>query len=586
MKIIDLFKKGLNSLKVSIKRYPYALFFSTLTTLIMIYLVNTEGYYNNETEEMIARIAMTTALSFPLFLIIKSIFVRKSSLDNIKKAFIRILTIILLVIYYFFLLQEMNMVTITRYFAVNLSLYLLFLVITYFYKKQKFEQFIIKIFSRLIITIIYTFVIISGLSIIFLTLRELLNVNIPNTLYLSNALFMMGIFTPIFLLAQIPRQNENLSLEEYPNILETLLIYIIMPLISVFTVILYVYFFKIIIIQELPKNLVTHLVLWYASLSIIVIFFISPIKYKNKWIKGFSKWLPKALVPLVLMMFLAIGIRINTYGVTESRYFVVALGLWIIGVIFYHIFSKKKNNIVLPLTLAIIVLLSVFGPWSSYSVSIYSQNNRFESIITKYNMVNNNKIIKKDIELADQDKKELQAIIRYFENNHELEDIRYLPQSFKTTDTMGFFGFEYNKRYDPNELQYLSYNLTKKRELIDISNYDYFFHISNNIKEVKSLESNISFKINELNNEITIFNDEEVIYKRSLIPIIIEIHQQNKNVSYEDINQNNFIFIDDNVDLRIKLIFNSIYGSIEEIDNQDLDIRSLDFYLLIDLQNK
>ncbi|MDZ7672803.1 MAG: DUF4153 domain-containing protein [Halanaerobiales bacterium] len=332
-----------------------------------------------------------------MFLIIKSIFERKDDLKKVNKLFIRITALVILVGYYFFLLQEMNMVTITRYFAVTLSLYLLFLVITYFYKKQTFELYVIKIFTRLIITFIYSFVLIAGMSIIFLTLRELLNINIPNNLYLSNALFMMGIFAPIFLLAQIPRQNENLSLEGYPNIFEILLTYIIMPLISVYTLILYVYFFKIIIIQELPKNLVTHLVLWYASLSIIVIFFISPIKYKNKWIKGFSKWLPKALVPLVLMMFLAIGIRINTYGVTESRYFVVALGLWIIGVIFYHIFSKKKNNIVLPLTLAIIVLLSVFGPWSSYSVSIYSQNNRFESIINKYNVVENNTIVVKKI---------------------------------------------------------------------------------------------------------------------------------------------------------------------------------------------
>ncbi|MGM0445891.1 MAG: DUF4153 domain-containing protein [Bacillota bacterium] len=585
MKIINILKKGLQMLKISIKRYPYALLFSTITTIIMIYLVNTEGYYDNEIEDMIGRLAMTTALGFPLFLIIKSVFERKDNFKNINKVFIRITALVILVSYYFLLLQEMNMVSITRYMAVNLSLYLLFLVITYFYKKQKFELYVIKIFTRLIITFIYTFVLIAGISIIFLTLRELLNINIPNTLYLSNALFMMGIFAPIFLLAQIPGQNEDITLEEYPNIFEILLTYIIMPLISVYTLILFVYFFKIIIIQELPKNLVTHLVLWYASLSIIVLFFISPIKSKNNWNNTFIKWLPKALIPLVLMMFLAIGIRINTYGVTESRYFVVALGIWIIFVAFYHIFSKKRNNIVLPLFLAIIALLSVFGPWSSYSVSMYSQNNRFESIVYKYNMVSNNTIVKKDIEISDEDKKEIQAIIRYFNNNHEIADVRYLPQDFKTTDTNNLFGFDYHKSFDPNEMQYFLYNLSRSKKGINIKEYDYFFHISNNINEIKSNENDLIVKINKSNDEITIMRNTNVLYQKPLIPVIYEFYLQNKDISFEELNQDDFIFIEENENIKVKMIFNSINGRIEDPENKEVDLRTIDFYLLIDDKN-
>ena len=585
MNIIIQIKNGLQSLKMSIKKYPYALLFSTITTFIMIYLVNTEGYYNNEMEEMIARLAMTTALGFPVFLIIKSVFERKDTFDKIKKVILRVLISLAIIGYYFFFLKEMNMITMTRYFAVSLSLYLLFLVITYYYKSEKFELYLIKVFSSLIITIIYSFVLIAGISIIFLTIHELLNINLPDNIYLSNALFIIGIFAPIFLLSQIPKQNENLSIAEYPKIFEILLIYIIMPLISVYTLILYIYFFKIIIIQELPKNLVTHLVLWYASLSIIVIFFISPIKIKNKWVKYFSKSIPIALIPLIAMMFFAIGIRIKTYGVTESRYFVVALGLWIIGIVFYYIFAKKKNNRILPLSLAIIILFSVFGPWSSYSVSIYSQNNRFENILSKYDMIDNGTIVKNEVNIADNDKKQIQAIIRYFKNNHKLADIRYLPQDFKTADTINLFGFDYQTRFDPNQQQYFSYNLITKQKGININEYNYFFHLSNNIKEIDlNNNNNLKVKINESNDKLTITNDKE-IYSKSLIPIIIGIHNQNKNVSYQEINQDNFIYIDENQDINVKIIFNSIYGSIGDLENEDINIRSFDAYLLINLKN-
>jgi len=584
MNINNLLKRGYQKLKISIKRYPYALLFSTITTIIMIYLINTEGYYNNEMEDMIGRLAMTSALGFPIFLIIRSFFERKDHYKNAKVILIRFIALLVMIGYYFFLLEEMNMVTITRYFAVNLALYLLFLVITYYYSPKKFELYVIKVFTRLIITVIYSFVLIAGISIIFLTLHELLNINLPDNLYLSNALFIMGVFAPVFLLAQIPKQNEDITLDQYPKIFEILLNYIVMPLISVYTLILYIYFFKIIIIQELPKNLVTHLVLWYASLSIIVIFFISPIKNKNKWSQLFSKLLPKALFPLVLMMFVAIGIRINTYGVTESRYFVVALGLWIVGIIFYFLFSKTKNNKILPLSLAIIILLSVFGPWSSYSVSIYSQNNRFESILNKYAMISNEKIVNKVIDIGENDKKEIQAIIRYFENNHKLADIRYLPQDFQTTDTKDLFGFDYHKIYDPNNQQYFSYNLNRNQNGINITEYDYFFHLSNNKKEIDIKENNLKIIIDESNDELTI-TDDKVLYKRSLIPIIIGIHQENKNTSYQELNQDNFIYIDENKDLKVKIIFNSIYGSINDLENQDINIRSFDAYLLIELKN-
>ncbi|MDZ7672802.1 MAG: hypothetical protein U5K53_08250 [Halanaerobiales bacterium] len=148
------------------------------------------------------------------------------------------------------------------------------------------------------------------------------------------------------------------------------------------------------------------------------------------------------------------------------------------------------------------------------------------------------------------------------------------------------FGFDYHNRFDSNDLQYFSYNLYKNKNGVNIKDYDYLFHISNNIREIQSAENNLTIKVNELNDEITIFTDNNELYQKSLIPLIIEFHQQNKENSYEELNQDNFIFIEENNNIKVKMIFNSIYGSIEEIDNQDLDIRSIDFYLLIDLKNK
>src|SRR5690606_32311453 len=153
--------------------------------------------------------------------------------------------------------------------------------------------------------------------------------------------------------------------EDYSIVLKVLLLYIVIPLLTAYTAILYIYFIKIIISWEWPIGLVSHLVLWYALIVTAVLFLITPMRDENKWANIFSKWMPIIILPILIMMFISMGIRINAYGVTENRYYVVVMGLWIFGIMVYYSLVKKPLNILLPTTLAVIALLSVLGPLSS-----------------------------------------------------------------------------------------------------------------------------------------------------------------------------------------------------------------------------
>jgi len=50
---------------------------------------------------------------------------------------------------------------------------------------------------------------------------------------------------------------------------------------------------------------------------------------EESWINRFSRWFYFAEIPLVVVLLLAIGRRVQEYGMTENRYFVVLLGLWL-----------------------------------------------------------------------------------------------------------------------------------------------------------------------------------------------------------------------------------------------------------------
>src|SRR6185295_18817659 len=90
-------------------------------------------------------------------------------------------------------------------------------------------------------------------------------------------------------------------------------------------------------------------------------------KKENSWIKTYTRVFYLALFPLVFMLFLAVGKRIEQYGVTEQRYFVTALGVWILGIALYFLSGKNRSVKTVPLTLFLIALMTSFGPWGAYA---------------------------------------------------------------------------------------------------------------------------------------------------------------------------------------------------------------------------
>ena len=221
---------------------------------------------------------MVLALGVPLSLCIKLFFERKEQYKKVSQFVSYLGGAVLLIAYYNFFLKDIDMVSTSRYIAFSLILYLIFLFISYLPNREDFEFYVIRIFTRFFTTILYSLVLYLGLSAILFAIDELLGVNIKGEIYYYAGLIVAGIFAPSFFLAGLPVKDEILTVSEYSRLLMVLVLYIIMPLFTVYTVILYIYFGKIIITRLWPEGLVSvsHLVLWYSAISAAVLFFISP----------------------------------------------------------------------------------------------------------------------------------------------------------------------------------------------------------------------------------------------------------------------------------------------------------------------
>ena len=423
IKVLKRIKTTIYNSRESIKRFPATILISVMFVILLIYSNENRINLNSLSIEKLTKLNMTIGLGIVLSLCISLLIENREKKNDLFNILIYGLGTIFLVLFYFLFLDKLKMVQKSRYLGTLLFLILAFFYIPKIKRGENYEKYVIKIFSGGFLTAIYSGVLFLGITAIILTIDGLFDVYINGKYYYYLFLMIVFIFGINLFLSKIPKHGESLEDNEYSKSLKVLLIYIVIPLLTVYNIILYAYFLKILITWQWPSGLVSHLVLWSSALSIGVIFLISPVLEENSLARNFKKYFPKFVLPILMMMFISIWQRVNQYGITENRYYIIIFGLWISGIMLYLSFKGPLRNIFIPISLSIIVLISIYGPLSSFSFSIRSQNNRLNSILEANGMLEDGKVIA-NTNLSSDDKCEINNIIYYFNNTHSLNDIK------------------------------------------------------------------------------------------------------------------------------------------------------------------
>lgn len=588
--IYSTIRNNLISLYTSLKRFPVSISVTTSAAVLMIILNHISASLNQHTMDVLTRIIMILLLGYPIFLCSKLLWERHIK-ENKDPLFLQILIqisgMLVLIFYYFVLLPDFGMISISRYAAVTLASYLSFLFIPYFYEREAFELYTVRILVRFFTTALYSAVLFAGLSAILFTINKLLGVSFSDKLYFDLFLGVAAIFAPWFFMAGIPEKGQTFLQDTYPKLLKILFLYIIMPLLAIYGVILYIYFAKVLITRQWPIGLVAHLVLWYSVISTIVIFFVTPFLQENKWVKGFSSWYPRFILPILVVMFVSIGIRIQAYGITENRYFVVVLGLWVTGSMIYLCLTKTKRNMPLLVSLALIILLSVFGPWSSYNLSVWSQNHRLEGILAKYDRLQNGKLHSSSKTVGQKDEDEINQILSYFSNTHKVSDITSFPKNFKLEQTKKLIGFEYRTpstiSATSTDQTFFMYSSYAQGKVINIKGYDAYFDLKANGSNQTLTNTGLEVKYDFASMKLQLYLDGKSVYEKQLSSFGKQLFDKYGPRNEENLTPEDMSFVEENDKIRIKLILLSVNGNKEQKDGAPL-IQGLDFYLLMQVK--
>ncbi len=149
------------------------------------------------------------------------------------------------------------------------------------------------------------------------------------------------------------------------------------------------------------------LVLGYSVFGILSLLLVYPIRDQegNGWIRFFSRWFYLMMIPLLVLFVLAIWKRVENYGITEFRYVLIVIAVWLAFITAFFLFSRKDDIKIIPVSLCLLALMISYGPQSAFSVSRDSQTQRLKKFIK----LNDAKAVREKSE-----------IIRYLVLNHGL----------------------------------------------------------------------------------------------------------------------------------------------------------------------
>ena len=300
-----------------------------------------------------------------------------------------------------------------------------------------FWQFNKRLITRQFISSIYTVVLFSGVTIALLAVDKLLAVKIHGKVYQYLLIFAGYVFWPWHFLSGVPQDYGCLERDTaYPKGLKSFTQYILIPLAAVYFLILYVYMAKILVTHQWPQGWVSWLTASASILGLITFLLLYPVQEQqdNRWVKIYSKAFCVAAIPLLLMLFLAVFKRMSQYGLTERRYFLIALAVWLLVTFLYFIFSQKPNIKWVPISFAILTILTSFGPWGAYSVSLTSQMGRLKSMLEKNGIFENGKAGKLGQEMPWEGRRQMSACLDYVIEYHGIQHL----QEFFTLDLKPF----------------------------------------------------------------------------------------------------------------------------------------------------
>ncbi|MEA2712141.1 MAG: hypothetical protein QOK27_102 [Gemmatimonadales bacterium] len=273
-----------------------------------------------------------------------------------------------------------------RYFQLSAGLHLLVATLPFLglAETNAFWQYNRRLFLGFLRAAVFSFVLYFGLVIALVALDKLFGVDVPPELYARLYLVVVFVINTAIFLAVVPRGLRELAGDtSYPRVLKVFAQYILTPLVFIYLLMLLAYLVKIVAGGEWPSGWIGWLVTSVAVAGLLGFLLVHPLRddANEAWIRTYTRWLFVGLIPAAVMLLVAFWKRILPYGLTEPRLLGVLLGIWLLLIAISYTIRQDAGIRRIPVTLAVLLLVTLYGPLSVTNLAVASQGRRLARLV-------------------------------------------------------------------------------------------------------------------------------------------------------------------------------------------------------------
>ena len=519
-KIKENVKKFLLYFKSGFERFPITIILAFLHFITGIYIAEVRSFQSDEFVEVNLLLFGSIFITAMFEMLYEKYFYKKNRW--LVRGIYSVITFAVSIIVFVEYLLTNDYYNIYYFTLIPISI-VLFLLIPILKKKENKEKYLQSVFSNFVITGIFVAVLWIGIEIILTTVNYLF-FNSGDSLFFRlttySFWFIIEVFGVLLFLSLLKKPDDNLENYEFPFIFNLLIKFVIIPLIIIYTGVLYIYMTKVLISMHLPKGLISHLVLWYTAFSVAVMILITPFTQKDKFFENFKKYFPYFSIPLIFASLFAVFQRTYQYGITENRYYVLISIFWLLFCMILYIGKMNITGIFISLIACLVI--SVYTPLSAKNVSNFSQSQRLKRMLVKYGALKDGKISKITQKLNNSEGSQIYTTLQYISDNSTIAKLNFKNEKGEVYSTLGdlekgldvkeswkdyYYRSDDEGNYEERKVvTYKVKNIENSEIISDIAGYDNFISYKNVYNEDPINQENESekYKIILKNKTITI----------------------------------------------------------------------------------
>jgi len=595
MKIKENLKKLLLHFKSGFERFPITIILAFIHFITGVYIAEVRSFESDNFIEINLLIFGSIFITAMAEIIWEKYLYGKNRW--LVRGIYSVITFILSIIFYVEYLRTNDYYNIYYFALIPISI-ILFVLIPILNRENK-EKYLQSEFSDFVITHIFALVLFIGIGIVLTTVNYLFFKSRSFFIFrltMYSSWFIAEVLGVSLFLSLLKKTDTDLENYEFPSIFNLLIKFVIIPLIAIYTAVLYIYMAKTIISMQLPKGLISHLVLWYTAFSVVIMILITPFTQKDKFFGNFKKYFPYFSIPLIFASLFALFQRIYQYGITEKRYYVLILIFWLLFCMI--LFIRKMNITGIFISLIACVVIAVYTPFSAKSVSNFSQKERLKRMLVKYGALKNGKISKITQKLADREGNQIHTTIAYISNNSTIQKLNFKNEKGEVYSTLedlekgldvkeswkDYYVYESEDEEIPEKQKVITYeirNIENSEVISDTAGYDNFisYRKIDNAEPIDQENESEKYKITIRNKIITIKSKDgtelaKINYEDAIKQIVSKLKtlklQDKKDEGYK-VSQKELEYIGTAGKINYKI-------SLRRIDEQIVDGKTKDLY--------